>query len=95
MLPFQAEVKKARHQLCCLVVFLDDLKGADFCPLLDTFNEIDFSEIDAVDIFHKSSCDMSGEYVLLLLRAISLKLRVVDIRDLSFGKDFLRYVVVL
>uniref|UniRef100_A0A5B7C1Q0 U2A'/phosphoprotein 32 family A C-terminal domain-containing protein n=1 Tax=Davidia involucrata TaxID=16924 RepID=A0A5B7C1Q0_DAVIN len=86
---FKADVKKSRHQLCNLVVFLDDLKDADFLPLLDVFMEIDTSEIDAVDILHESSCVLDGEYVLLLLRAINQKLRVVDLRDLSFGKDFL------
>lgn len=77
------------------MVFLDDLKDADFLPLLDMFMEIGTSDIDAVDIFHYSSCDLNGEYVLLLLRAINQKLRVVNIRDASFGKEFLRYVVVL
>ncbi|KAL7236482.1 hypothetical protein ACSBR1_019722 [Camellia fascicularis] len=87
---FKAEVKKARRQLCSLVFSLDCLKDADFPPLLDIFMEIDTSEINAVDIFHDSSCDLNGEYVLLLLRAINQKLRVVDLRDLSFGKEFLR-----
>ncbi|XAR52891.1 hypothetical protein NMG60_11021216 [Bertholletia excelsa] len=86
----KAEVKKACHQLCSLVIFLDDLKDADFPPLFDIFMEIDTSEIDAVDIYHDSSCDLNGEYVLLLLRAIGQKLRVVDLQDVSFGKEFLR-----
>ncbi|KAF7130522.1 hypothetical protein RHSIM_Rhsim10G0161500 [Rhododendron simsii] len=86
----QAEAKKAHCQLCSLVVFLDDLKDADFLPLLDMFMEIGTSDIDAVDIFHYSSCDLNGEYVLLLLRAINQKRRVVNIRDASFGKEFLR-----
>ncbi|KAA8545799.1 hypothetical protein F0562_020750 [Nyssa sinensis] len=47
------------------------------------------SVIDAVDVRHESSCILDGEYVLLLLRAINQKLRVVDIQDSSFGKDFL------
>ncbi|XP_058215378.1 protein DWD HYPERSENSITIVE TO UV-B 1-like isoform X1 [Rhododendron vialii] len=87
---FKAEAKKVGRQLCSLVVFLDDLKDADFLPLLDMFMEIGTSDIDAVDIFHYSSCDLNGEYVLLLLRAINQKLRVVNIRDASFGKEFLR-----
>ncbi|XP_052193670.1 protein DWD HYPERSENSITIVE TO UV-B 1 isoform X5 [Diospyros lotus] len=86
---FRAAVRKARHQLCRLVVFLDDLKDADFLPLLDIFLEIDSSEIDEVDILHESSCNLNGERVLLLLRAIKQKLRVVDLLDLPFGKDFL------
>ncbi|GFY90041.1 hypothetical protein Acr_07g0002380 [Actinidia rufa] len=92
---FKVEVKKTYHRLCSLVVFLDDLKDADFLPLLDIFMEIDTSEIEAVDIFHNSSCDLNGEYVLLLLRAINQKLRVVNVRDATFGKEFLRYVKVL
>lgn len=79
--------------MCSLVLFLDDLKDVDFHPLLDMFMEIDASEIDAVDILHKSSCFLNGEYVLSLLRAINQKLRVVDLQDMSFGKDFLLYVM--
>ncbi|CAK9181150.1 unnamed protein product [Ilex paraguariensis] len=51
--------------------------------------EIDASEINAVDILHRSSCVLNGEHVLSLLRAINQKLRVVDLQDASFGKDFL------
>ncbi|KAM7482443.1 hypothetical protein LguiB_007026 [Lonicera macranthoides] len=86
---FKAEGKKARNEVCSLVLFLDDLKDVDFHPLLDVFMEIDASEIDAVDILQKSSCFLNGEYVLSLLRAINQKLRVVDLQDMSFGKDFL------
>ncbi|KAK2974508.1 hypothetical protein RJ640_018673, partial [Escallonia rubra] len=87
----QAKVRKANHEVCRLEIFLDDLKDVDFHPLLDVFMEVDTSQIDAVDILHKSSCSMSGKYVLSLLRATSQKLRVVDLQDSSFGKDFLLY----
>lgn len=87
---FKAKVKKARHEVCSLVIFLDDLKDVDFNPVKNLLMEIDESEIDAVDILHRSSCFMNVEYVLLLLHAVSQKLRVVDLQDMSFGKYLLR-----
>lgn len=89
----QAKIKKARHEMSTLMVLMDDLKDADFYPLLDLLKEIDVSEIDAVDLVNRSSCGLSVEYVSPLLHAVNKKLQVVDIRDISFGKDFLLYVV--
>lgn len=54
--------------------------------------ELDTSEIEAVDVHNGSSCMLNGEYALALMRAINKKLRVVDLKKLSFGKDFLRYI---
>lgn len=71
------------------MILMDDLKDADFYPLLDIIKDIDVSEIDAVDIVNRSSCGLSPEYVLDLMHAVNNKLRVVDIRDISFGRDFL------
>lgn len=90
----QAKLKNARHEVSSLVVLLDDLKDVDYYPLLDLLMEIDSSEIDAVDMINRSSCILSGESVSSLLRAVNKKLQVVDVRDISFGKDFLLYVVV-
>ncbi|KAL3843875.1 hypothetical protein ACJIZ3_001278 [Penstemon smallii] len=86
---FKAKIKKARHEVSSLVVLMDDLKDVDFYPLHDLLKEIDTSEIDAVDMINRSSCALSGENVSPLLHAVNKKLRVVDIRDISFGKDFL------
>ncbi|CAI9104322.1 OLC1v1002970C2 [Oldenlandia corymbosa var. corymbosa] len=86
---FKAKVKKARHEVTSIVVCLDDLKDDDFYPLLDLLCRVDISEIDAVDVIQKSSCLLSGEYVLLLLRAVNEKLRVVDLQDILLGKDLL------
>ncbi|KAL6522528.1 hypothetical protein OROMI_031486 [Orobanche minor] len=87
---FKAEIKKARHERASFIVSMDDLKDVDLYPLLDLLKEIDGSEIDAVDIVNGSSCVLSGEHVSMLLHAVNRKLRVVDICDISFGKDFLR-----
>ncbi|KAF8410159.1 hypothetical protein HHK36_002681 [Tetracentron sinense] len=89
----KAKLQKSRHELCSLEVFLDHLKEADFPPLLDVFAAIDLSEIDAVDILHESSCVLSGENVLSLMRAVKQKLRVADLQDLLFGKEFLSSIV--
>ncbi|KAI6678120.1 hypothetical protein NL676_038916 [Syzygium grande] len=87
---FKAEVKKTRHELCTLEIMLDRLKDIDFHPLLDVVVDIEASEIEAVDIYNKSSGELKGEYALLLIRALNNKLRVVDLQDFSLGKDFCR-----
>ncbi|KAL8541533.1 hypothetical protein ACS0TY_002707 [Phlomoides rotata] len=84
-----AKIKKDHHEVCTFMVSMDDLKDVDFYPLLDLLKEIDASEIDAVDMVSKSSCVLNGEYVSALLHAVNKKLRVVDVCDISFGKDFL------
>ncbi|KAI3523977.1 hypothetical protein L1887_02537 [Cichorium endivia] len=86
---FKAEVKKSNNEESTFVIFLDDLKSIDFHPLYNVFLQIDSSEIDSVDILQKSSCSLDGNSVLLLLLAINQKLRVVDLQDRTFGKDFL------
>lgn len=85
----QAKLKKARHEVSSLVILLDDIKDTDFHPLLDLLTEADISEIDAVDIINRSVCILSWEYLLALVRASSRKLRVVDLQDILFGKEFL------
>lgn len=76
-------------------ISLDHLKDTDFPPLLDLCMELDDSEVEAVDICNKSLYVLDGKYALLLMRAINQKLRVVDLYDLSFGKNFSRYRVEL
>lgn len=89
---FQAGVKKSRHELCSLEIFLDHLKDVDFLPLLDICLQLDNSDIEAVDIYHRSSsCTFLREYALRLMRATDKKLRVVDLHA-SSGKSFLRYI---
>lgn len=84
-----AESKKSNNEESSFVIFVDDLKVADFHPLYNVFVQIDVSEIDAVDILQKSICSLEAESVLLLLHAVNQKLRVVDLQDRTFGKDFL------
>ncbi|KAF5727277.1 hypothetical protein HS088_TW22G00967 [Tripterygium wilfordii] len=86
---FKVEVKKSKHELCSMDIFLEDLKDIDFLPLLDVCFEIDTSEIEAVDVRNGLSCVLNGEYALSLMRALRQKLRVVDLQDLPLGKDFL------
>lgn len=70
---------------------MDHLKDAEFPPLLELCMELDASEVEAVDIRNESLHVLNGKYALSLMRAINQKLRFVDLQDLSFGKDFLRY----
>lgn len=72
---------------------MDELRDADYEPLLHSLMEIDLSEIEAVDMLNKSSCVLGGERVISLLRAVHKKLRIVDLQDIILGKDFLLYVV--
>lgn len=90
----QAEVKKSNQEPCILEILIDDLKGIDFAPLFEICMNIDTSEIEAVDVRNESPCVLSGEYALPLMRAIKQKLRVVELQDVSFAKDFVRYIMV-
>ncbi|XP_034692414.1 uncharacterized protein LOC117919345 isoform X1 [Vitis riparia] len=87
---YKAKIQKSSHEKCSIVVLLDHLRAADFSPLIDVFLEIDSSNIDAVDILHESPIILTEEYVLSMIRTINLKLRLVELRDVSFGKDFFR-----
>ncbi|XP_039036401.1 uncharacterized protein LOC120173249 [Hibiscus syriacus] len=87
---FKADVLRSHHEVCVLEILLDHMKDIDFHPLLEVTMRISESEIEAVDVLNESSCALSGEYALLLMRSIGQKLRIVDLQDLSFGKDFLR-----
>lgn len=73
---------------------MDQLNDFDFPPLLDVCLSIETSEIEAVDIHNGSSRVLNGDYALSLMRAFNQKLRVVDLQDSLYGKDFLRYMVV-
>ncbi|KAE8716262.1 hypothetical protein F3Y22_tig00110151pilonHSYRG00173 [Hibiscus syriacus] len=43
-------------------------------------------EIEDVDVLNESSCALSVEYALLLMRSIGQKLRIVDLQDYQLGK---------
>ncbi|CAK9144006.1 unnamed protein product [Ilex paraguariensis] len=85
----QAKIGNSIHQKCTIVIFLDQLKDSDFSPLIDVFLAMDSYEVDAVDVLHKSPCALNPEYVISLLHAINLRLRVVDLQDMSFTEDIL------
>ncbi|OMO63300.1 hypothetical protein COLO4_32560 [Corchorus olitorius] len=85
-----AELKKSKHEVCVLELLLDHVKDTDFHPLFEVSLKISESEIEAVDVLCESSCALTGEHALSLLRSIGEKLRQVDLQDLAFGKDLLR-----
>ena len=91
----QAEVKKSCNEICSLEIILDHLEDIDVPPLLDVCATIETSEIEVVDIRNGPNCTLHVEYALSLMRAFNQKLQVVDLQDLPFGKDFLRYIAVL
>uniref|UniRef100_A0A2P2JHT1 Uncharacterized protein LOC105108772 n=1 Tax=Rhizophora mucronata TaxID=61149 RepID=A0A2P2JHT1_RHIMU len=89
---FKAQVKKSCGELCSLEISLDGVNDVHFPPLLLLCKAIETSEIEAVDVHNGSSCMLNGEYALCLMCTIDQKLRIVNLRDSSFGKDFLREV---
>ncbi|KAF5961192.1 hypothetical protein HYC85_002401 [Camellia sinensis] len=91
----KAKIQKSIHQKCNTVITLDDLKDADFSPFIDVFLPVDSSDIDAIDIIHESHCAINKDYVMSLLRAINLKLRIVDLQDMSLVDDFFCSVLAL
>jgi hypothetical protein len=91
----QAEGKKSHQEPIVLDILIDDLKDIDFAPLLEICTSLDTTEVEAVDVHNESPCVLSGEYVLSLMHAVKQKLRIVELRDMSFAKDFVRYVMML
>ncbi|KAI7993135.1 hypothetical protein LOK49_LG12G02972 [Camellia lanceoleosa] len=92
---YEAKTQKSIYQKCNMVIILDDLKDADFSPLIDVFLAIDSSEIDAVDIIQESHCAINKDHVMSLLRTINSKLRIIDLKDMSLVDDFFCFVSVL
>ncbi|KAH9655779.1 WD REPEATS REGION domain-containing protein [Citrus sinensis] len=89
---FKADVRKSQNEPCTLEIILEYLKDIDFQPLLEVCMQIGATEIEAVDVRSGTSCMLTGEFALSLMHAIDQKLRVVDLHDSSFGKDFIRNI---
>ncbi|XP_011013111.1 PREDICTED: uncharacterized protein LOC105117876 isoform X4 [Populus euphratica] len=87
---YKAEIQKSEQGKCSIKFFLNQLCDADIYPLIDVFLAIDSSDVDAVDILHESPCNFNEEYVMPLLQTINLKLRVVDLHDMSPEENFLQ-----
>ncbi|XP_061948683.1 protein DWD HYPERSENSITIVE TO UV-B 1-like isoform X2 [Populus nigra] len=87
---YKAEIQKSEQGKCSIKFFLNQLCNADIYPLIDVFLAIDSSDVDAVDILHESPCNFNEEYVMPLLQTINLKLRVVDLHDMSPEENFLQ-----
>lgn len=90
-LELQAKIEKTQNAKFSIAVSIDQLKDADISPIVDIVTGDD-SDVDAVDIVHKPYSVLSGECITALMRAINFKLRVVDLQDMSLGKEFLRSV---
>nr|POE98790.1 hypothetical protein CFP56_65803 [Quercus suber] len=85
----KAKIQGSHREKCSIVVSLDQLKDADVSPLIDAFMAIDSCDIDAVDILQESHCTLSKENITALMHAINLKLRIIDLLDMSLRKDVL------
>ncbi|KAK9949070.1 hypothetical protein M0R45_004614 [Rubus argutus] len=86
----QAKIQSSQNEKCSITISLDQLKDADILPLKDVLMSSDSSHIDAVDLFLEFHSDLGKECVVDLMHGINAKLRVVDLQDLSLGKEFLR-----
>ncbi|KAL6220356.1 hypothetical protein ACLB2K_008112 [Fragaria x ananassa] len=86
----EAKVQSSQNEKCSITVLLDQLKDADILPLKDVLMSSDSSHIHAVDLFLEFHSDLGTESVVDLMNGINAKLRVVDLQDLSLGKEFLR-----
>ncbi|XP_048232957.1 uncharacterized protein LOC8285627 isoform X2 [Ricinus communis] len=86
----KAKIQKSRQENCSIAVLLNQLKDNDISPLIDVLLAVNSSEIDAVDMFHETPCDLDEEHVMSLLRAINLKLRAVNLQGMSLEEDFLQ-----
>ncbi|KAL2906467.1 DNA damage-binding protein 2 [Bienertia sinuspersici] len=71
----QAEQQKSLQRLSSVMVVLDQLKEADFSPLIDLINAMCSSDVDAVDIVNESPCILHEDQVLSLMCAANQKLR--------------------
>lgn len=87
----KAKLLKSLNEACILEINIDKLTGIDFAPLTEVFSLVNLSEVDAVDVLHTSRCIIvNGQGLLTLIRCIGPKLRTVDLKDVSLGKDVLR-----
>ncbi|KAL3526848.1 hypothetical protein ACH5RR_011504 [Cinchona calisaya] len=82
----KAVLQRNNHQKCTIAVFLDELDDRDITPLIDVFVDV---QCDAVNILSKSPCFLNQESILSLICAASSKLQVVDLQNISVGKDII------
>ncbi|WCJ31340.1 Protein DWD HYPERSENSITIVE TO UV-B 1 [Euphorbia peplus] len=87
---FKADIQKSCQENSCIVILLNQLKDDDLLPLIDVFMAIDSFDIDVVDVLHESPCNLNEQLLISLLRAIDLKLRVVDLHNITLKEDFVR-----
>lgn len=83
-------ISKAKaQQPGALKLFLEQLTEADMMPLADFLSFVEGSEFDAVDVVHNKQAS-NGQALLKVLRTIGPKLRLVDFKKISFGRETLR-----
>ncbi|GLJ14208.1 hypothetical protein SUGI_0228050 [Cryptomeria japonica] len=87
----KANLLKSLDEACILEIIIDQLTDIDIYPLTEALFLVNYSELDAVDVLHISPCVVfNGQDLLALMRSIGPKLRTVDLKDVSLGKDSLR-----
>ncbi|PON66700.1 WD repeat containing protein [Parasponia andersonii] len=86
----KAKIQKPESEKYSIAVSLDQLKDADISSLVDVLMALESSDIDAIDILQESHGSLSEENLMALMRAVDLKLRVVDLQEMSLTKELLR-----
>lgn len=90
LLYVQADARKSINQKYIIEVTLDQLQDTDIRPLLDVFFSFK-SEIEAITIQHTSSCLLNQDDIMSVIRGTNLQLRVLNLQNVSFSEDVLRY----
>ncbi|CAM6104311.1 unnamed protein product [Calypogeia fissa] len=74
-----------------LNLVLDHLTQADLLPIVDSFRVSKSNVVDILDVHLNNTVSGAlGLLVVQLLRAAGSKVRTVDLRDISFGREALR-----
>lgn len=89
----QVKIRRPQNDKFSVAISLDQLKDEDISPLVDVLMDSEGYEISAVDILHESHCVLSDDYLIAFMRSIDLKLRFVDLHELSSRKEPLRFVL--
>ncbi|XP_074295309.1 protein DWD HYPERSENSITIVE TO UV-B 1-like isoform X1 [Silene latifolia] len=86
----KADNQRSRKRRSSLKVELDQLKDADYLPLIDLINAMCSSDLDAINICNESPCIIDENQTFSLMCAANQKLHAVCLHDLPFTKHFLR-----
>lgn len=75
------------------MLILDEIPETDIEPLVETLSAVERSDLDAVDVVYSNRIsNLSWPLLVQVMRAVGSKLRKVDLRESTFGREAVRYV---